>query len=100
MVEVGVDYNSDLNHVETVTKQVIKETLQEVEGGVKDFEPVIRFFAFGESSIRMKAILCVTDYTAQFAVRSEFIKKLQVRYNLEGINIPFPTRTVLNKAEE
>ena len=100
VVEVGVGYNSDLNHVETVAKQVIKETLQEVEGGVKDFEPVIRFFAFGESSIRMKAILCVHDYTAQFAVRSEFIKKLLVRFNREGINIPFPTRTVLNKAEE
>lgn len=100
VVEVGVGYGSDLNHVEKITKQVIQETLQEMEGGVKDFEPIIRFFAFGESSIRMKAILCVHDYTDQFAVKSEFIKKLQVRYNQEGINIPFPTRTVLRKAEE
>ena len=100
VVEVGVGYGSDLNHVEKITKQVIQETLQEMEGGVKDFEPIIRFFAFGESSIRMKAILCVHDYTDQFAVKSEFIKKLQVRYNQEGINIPFTTRTVLRKAEE
>jgi len=100
VVELGVSYDSDLNHVEKVTKQVIQETLTEVEGGVKDFEPVIRFFAFGESSIKMKAILSVQDFTAQFAVKSEFIKKLQVRYKREGINIPFPTRTVLSKTDE
>ncbi len=100
VVEVGVGYGSDLNHVEKVTKKVIQETLREMEGGVKDFEPVIRFFAFGESSIKMKAILRVHDYSDQFAVKSEFIKKLLVRYNKEGINIPFPTRTVLSKTEE
>ena len=100
VVELGVGYNSDLNKVESITKAVIKETMQEVDGAVKDFEPAIRFFAFGESSIKMKAVLCATDFSAQFAVRSEFIKKLQVRYAKEGIDIPFPTRTVLRKTEE
>ena len=72
----------------------------ETAAGVKDHEPVIRFFAFGESSIRIKAVLRVTNYDAQFAVKSEFIKKLLVRYNQEGINIPFPTRTVLKKEND
>ena len=99
VVEVAVGYNSDFNYVEKITKEVIKETLEEVEGGVKDFEPVIGFSAFGESNIKMKAILRVNQFSDQFAVKSEFIKKLLVRYNKEGINIPFPTRTVLNKTE-
>ena len=97
VVEVAVGYNSDLNYVEKITKEVIKETLQEVEAGVKDFEPVIGFSAFSESNIKMKAILRVNQFSDQFAVKSEFIKKLLVRYTKEGINIPFPTRTVLNK---
>lgn len=100
VVELSVSYNSNLDQVEKITKEVIKETLQESEAGVKDFEPVIRFFAFGESSIRMKAVLRVREFDDQFAVKSEFIKKLLVRYNKEGINIPFPTRTVLNKSDE
>lgn len=99
LVEVGVSYDSDLTHVENVTKEVIKETLTSVEGGVKDYEPVIRFFAFGDSSINLKCILRVNDYSAQFEVKSEFIKKLHQRYNKEGINIPFPIRTVLMKNE-
>lgn len=100
LVEVGVSYNSNLDHVERVTKEVIRETLNEMEAGVKDFDPVIRFFAFGDSSINLRAILRVNDYSAQFAVKSEFIKKLHNRYNKEGINIPFPIRTVLMKKKE
>ena len=46
VVEVAVEYSSDLNRVEKITKEVIKETLQQVEAGVKDFEPVIGFSAF------------------------------------------------------
>ncbi len=100
LVEVGVSYDSDLNHVETVTKEVIKQTLNDMEGGVKDFEPIIRFYGFGDSSINLKAILRVNDYSAQFAIKSEFIKKLHERYNKEGINIPFPIRTVLMKKDD
>lgn len=100
LVEVGVSYDSNLDHVENVTKEVIKETLTEMEGGVKNFDPIIRFYAFGDSSINLKAILRVNDYSAQFAVKSEFIKRLHQRYNKEGINIPFPMRTVLMKKDD
>ena len=98
-VEVSVSYDSDLNHVENVTKAVIKETLNETEGGIKDFEPIIVFYSFGDSRTNLKAILRVNTYAAQFEVKSNFIKKLHARYNAEGINIPNPVRTVLLKKE-
>src|SRR5665647_214817 len=53
MVELGVSYDSDLGHVEKVTIEVIRQTLNEVEGGIKDFEPKVRYFAFGDSSINL-----------------------------------------------
>lgn len=98
-VEVGVGYNSDLDHVENVTKEVIKEILNDMEAGVKNFEPVIRFSGFGESSINLKAVLRVKEFTSQYAVKSEFIKRLHKRYNKEGISIPSPIRTVLLKKD-
>ncbi len=100
IVEIGVSYDSDLTHVELVTKQVIKQIMEEVEGGVSDFEPVIRYFSFGDSSIQMKATLRVKDYVAQFDVKSAFIKKLHIKFIEQGINIPFPTRTVYSKKED
>jgi small-conductance mechanosensitive channel len=98
-VEVGVSYDSDLTQVEKVTIEVIKETLQDSADGVKDFEPEIRFFAFGESMIKLKAFLRVNNYSAQFEMRSEFIKRIHARYNKEGIHIPYPTHSVLIKKE-
>ena len=98
-VEVTVSYDSDLARVEKITSEVIKETLQESAEGVKDFKPEIRFFAFGESNIKLKAFMRVNNYSAQFEVRSEFIKKIQARYKLEGINIPYPVQTVFLKKE-
>lgn len=94
-VEVGVSYDSDLKKVETITKAVIKETLEESEDGVKGLEPEISFISFAESSIRLKAFLRVNNYPAQFQVRSAFLKKLHERYNKEGIVIPYPVRTIL-----
>jgi small-conductance mechanosensitive channel len=98
-VEVGVSYDSDLSKVEKITKEVIKETLQQSEDGVKEFEPEISFIAFAESSIRVKAFLRVNNYSAQFQVRSAFLKKLHERYNQEGIHIPYPMRSILLKKE-
>lgn len=99
-VEISVSYDSDLNQVENVTKEVVKETLNEMEGGVKDFEPAVSFYSFGDNRTNLKAILRVTDYAAQFEVKSMFIKKLHERYNKEGINIPNPVRTILLKKEQ
>ena len=93
-VEVGVSYETELDHVEKVTIDVIKETLKAAESGVKDFEPFIRFVSFGDSSINLKAFLRVKEYADQFEVKSEFIKRIHERYMKEGINIPFPTRTI------
>lgn len=99
-VEFGVSYDSDLNHVEAITIQVVKEILDEEDTAVKDFEPFVRFVAFGDSSINMKAFLRVQDYSSQFLVKSLFIKRLHQRFIEEGINIPFPIRTVIMQKEQ
>jgi len=93
-VQVGVGYESDLSQVEEVTKEVARQVLQGVKGGVKDFEPVIRFHTFADSSINLNVVLRVQEFSDQYEIRHEFIKRLHVRYKKEGINIPFPIRTV------
>jgi small-conductance mechanosensitive channel len=97
-IPVGVSYESDLDHVEKVTIAVAQEILQEIVGGVHSFEPVVRYNGFAESSITFNVILRVKSVTDQYLVRHEFIKRLHVRYQQQGIIIPFPTRT-LNLAQ-
>ena len=46
LVEVGVDYASDLEHVERVVSEVGAEVMAEVTGGVTGFQPFVRFHTF------------------------------------------------------
>ncbi|MDZ7781059.1 MAG: mechanosensitive ion channel family protein [Gemmatimonadota bacterium] len=96
-VMVGVAYDSDLEHVERVTREVAKEVVDSVDGGVRGEESKILFREFGDSSINFEVRMLVTELRARGRVRHEFIKHLHRRYNLEGIEIPFPIRTVVMK---
>ncbi len=99
-VDVGVSYASDLARVEEVTKEVAREVIAEVEGGVKDEEPIMLYKAFGASSIDFEVRMLVRDFRSQGPVRHEFVKRLHRRYGVEGIEIPFPIRTVVMKKPE
>jgi small-conductance mechanosensitive channel len=94
LLQVGVAYDSDLEHVERVTNEVIGQVMTEVEGAVADHEPIIRFHTFGDSRIGFTVILGVGEFSDQYRIKHEFIKRLHKRYREEGINIPAPTRTV------
>lgn len=94
LVPIGVSYDSDLGRVEAVTVAVGKEVMAEVRGGVPDFEPFIRYNAFADSSIDFTVILRGREVVDQHLIRHEFIKRLHDRYRAEGIEIPFPQRTV------
>lgn len=94
LVPVGVSYDSDLGRVEAVTIAVAKEVMAEVKGGIPEFEPFIRYNAFGDSSISFTVILRGREVVDQHLIRHEFVKRLHRQYRAEGIEIPFPIRTV------
>ncbi|MGW3206469.1 mechanosensitive ion channel family protein [Streptomyces sp. NPDC001135] len=94
LVQVGVGYDCDLEHVERVTAEVVTEVMREVEGAVPDHEAAVRFHTFGDSRIGFTVILGVGEFSDQYRIKHEFIKRLHRRYRAEGISIPAPTRTV------
>jgi small-conductance mechanosensitive channel len=96
-IEVGVSYDSDLEKVEKVTTEVVKEVLKETGAGVPEFEPSVTYKKFGDSSINMDVNFHVKKFVDQYTVKHEFIKRLHKRYREEGIEIPFPVRTVYIK---
>jgi small-conductance mechanosensitive channel len=94
LVDVGVHYDSDLRKVERVTCDVARNILQSVAGGVREFEPFIRYHTFNQSSIDFTVILRAKCFVDNYLIKHEFIKALHERYRSEGIIIPFPIRTV------
>ncbi len=94
LVQVGVSYNSDLEKVERVTVDVGKKILKKITGGVPEFDPFIRYHTFSDFSINFSVILRVKEFVDKYLVTHEFVKALHKRYKKEGIEIPFPIRTV------
>lgn len=94
LVDVGVSYESDLEHVEEVTVEVATEVMTEVEGGIPEEEPFIRYNNFGDFSIDFTVIMQTSEVVNQYIIKHEFIKRLHRRYGEEGIKIPFPIRTI------
>lgn len=101
LIQGGVAYGSNLEKVEQVTLEVAREVLCSTAGGVADFQPLVRFHTFADSSINFTTVLRARTFPDQHILKHEFIKRIHDRYAREGIKIPFPVRTVhLNRADE
>ncbi|MCG8350845.1 MAG: mechanosensitive ion channel family protein [Chloroflexales bacterium] len=94
LINIGVSYDCDLEHVERVTVEVAKEIMQSVPGGIPDNDPFIRYNTFSDFSINFTVILRGKEFVDQYLLKHEFIKRLHQRYRQEGIEIPFPIRTL------
>lgn len=92
---VGVSYASDPDHVERVLLDEATTAAAEVPGLLADPAPVARFIpGFGESSLDFTLVCHVREVTDQYPVQSELRKRIFKRFQQEGIEIPFPQRTV------
>ena len=92
--DLGVDYASDLEHV----RQVILKVIEEQPLLAAEPAPAVQFVGFGDSSLNLHigAWCKTTDYQqARFA----FGKAILQAFAQEGINIPFPVRTILNSSK-
>jgi small-conductance mechanosensitive channel len=93
-MDVGVSYDSDLELVEKVTIEVAKEVMQEIAPELSKNEPYMRFHTFNDFSIDFTLYMRVSEFFDQRIGKHLFVKKLHKRYQLEGIQIPFPIRDV------
>ncbi len=97
-IPVGVAYDSDLQKVEEVTLEVARQVLTDLNEKLDaDRQPAVRFYQFGDSSIDFNVLLHSARFDDQFRLKHEFIKALTARFRQEGIEIPFPIRTIVQQ---
>jgi small-conductance mechanosensitive channel len=94
-LQVGVSYRSDPDRVEEVLLEVAARGVGDIPGLLADPAPSIAFDpGFGESSLGFTVNFTVAEFTNQFGVRSELRRRILRRFREDGIEIPFPTRTI------
>lgn len=93
-LQLGVDYSADIALVERVVLEEVQASA-ELDGLLLDPAPVVRFSpGFGASSLDLTLVVHVTEFVKQFAVQDELRRRLLLRFRAEGVNIPFPVRTL------
>lgn len=89
-VKVGVSYGSDVEKV----REVMLECAREQKGILKKPEPFVLFEDFGDSALLFGLHFYVSDSFVDPKVKSELRFKVNNKFRLNNITIPFPQRDV------
>jgi small conductance mechanosensitive channel len=95
VLDVGVAYKEDTDRVVAVMQRVAEELRQDPQHGAMMLEPIEIFGvdSFGESEVTIKARL-KTLPLQQWTIGREYRRRLKKAFDLEGIEIPFPHRSL------
>ncbi len=96
-IPLSVSYDSDLEHVSKVVMEVAKEIYESMDEVNKESNPSFKFKLFGSSSIDLAVYFRGNKYGDQNPIIHEFIKKVHKRFSSEGIEIPYPTQTIIQQ---
>lgn len=89
-VKVGVAYGSDVEKV----RMILLECAKEQKGILKKPEPFVLFEDFGDSALMFALHFYVSDSFVDPKVKSELRFKINDKFRLNDITIPFPQRDV------
>jgi small-conductance mechanosensitive channel len=97
---VGVGYDSDPEEIERILMEETQKAAGDLKGLLSDPAPVVRFSpGFGDSSLDFTLICQVSEFVDQYRVQHELRKRIFKRFREEGVEIPFPIRTVYLKQD-
>ncbi|HUY13014.1 MAG TPA: mechanosensitive ion channel family protein [Terriglobia bacterium] len=96
-IKVGVAYGTDPAKVETELLDIAQQAGRDgLDGFLALPEPSVRLIpGFGDSTLDFTLNVSVRRFVDQYLVQSELRKRIIDRFTKEGIEMPFPTRTLL-----
>ena len=90
-INLGVAYGSDVEKA----KALLVSTALSVPGVLSEPAPEAYFTSFGESSLSLALFFWTAHYEGLFAATDRINCAIAASFQHDGINIPYPTRTVL-----
>lgn len=99
-VEVGVDYDDDVDRARELATQAIADLDREE---ILEYpEPKTVLTGFGDSAVLLEARFWVDDPSAQrrWAARTAVVRAIKEAFEAEGITIPFPQRALSGRPAE
>lgn len=104
-VEFDISYESDIDLAKKIIfEEAIKHPLIHDNRSIKDIEenkPVVvtRVIRLGEYSITIRAYVWAKCNDDAFIISCDMNESVKKRFDAEGVNIPYPHRTIVHKTE-
>jgi small-conductance mechanosensitive channel len=95
-IELGIAYGSDIARA----KEVMIEVARSVPHVLSDPPPAVYFINFGDSSLDLLMRFWVESYANLFETKDRINMLINERFKEEGIEIPFPIRTIYQGKEK
>lgn len=90
---LSVAYDTDPDMLEAIIIDEVLQAAGDIEGLIKE-EPAVRFTDFAESALTVKVYPKVERLEQSFEARHRMMKRLNARLRREGVDFPFPIRTL------
>lgn len=102
-VDIGISYDSDLDkaieimrsEAEAHPNYIDNRTKEEKKNG--DLPVRVRVMGFGDSSVNLRAFVWSKDHSTGIELKSDLNKTIKAQFDRNGIEIPFPYRTIVYK---
>lgn len=102
-IQIGISYDSDVD----LAKKIMREECEKhpmifdnrSAADVLDGKPIVRtaLVSLDDSSVAIRAWAWARNYSDSFNMRCDLLESIKKRFDKEGIEIPFPHRTVVFK---
>jgi len=95
-VEFGVSYDTDID----LARRLILEEVERCPHRMKEGEePLVRVISHGDFSIGLRAYVWAPDMDASWELKWWLMEHVKKRFDAEGVEIPFPYRTLVYKKD-
>jgi len=103
-VFIPISYNSDIDLAMDIIRDeamnhrhiIDNRSPEEINNG--EHPVMVRVMKLNEYSVDLRATCWSNDFIVGFEMRTELHKSIKQRFDREGVEIPFPHRTIVNKA--
>lgn len=102
-IDIGISYDSDVDLAKEIMKdEVLKHPLSvdnRTEEQIEEGEEIVpvRVIMMGDSSVNLRAWSWAENPPDAFVMGCDLIESIKKRFDKEGIEIPFPYRTLVYK---
>ncbi|MGK0365246.1 MAG: small conductance mechanosensitive channel [Saprospiraceae bacterium] len=104
-LDIGISFNSNIDKARKIMQEEVMKhpfhldvrTDIEKEEGLP--EVTVRVIGFGESSVNLRLWIWASNAPNAFVLSCDLYESIKMRFDVEGIEIPFPHRILINRID-